>query len=633
MRRALFAMAVVVAIGTVYLVTVKHSDQQSGAHASEWVLGRLGGPPPLAVEPAQSSEKLKLGASTRTAVKATIGADGFQVAANPGATQLMFSFGVRGTESADVAFLIAASDRDRWRTIFVEKLKPGAGLWIDRTVDLSTLDPPPERLRFQVAAPKTGTTDVEAYWGSIALLGHRPSRSWLFFWRKPAPPPVNVILVSLDTLGADHLSSFGNIPQVSPHLDEALARSFSFRRAYAQYPNTPVSHASIFTGLYPRRHGLYETNPQLHSETLANVLAARGYATVAITEDAYVSSDFGFDHGFDWYDNGVSKTVDADDKTLGNASDTFAKAREWLATYADDTPFFLFVHTYEVHAPYTPRDAEAQALTQAIDPGYQGPFEKSYPCGLWELAHNTGVRPVPQRDLDHLPALYAAEINYLDRLVDAFLTYLSGLPIAGRTLVVLTADHGEEFGAHGKLGHGETLYNHALHVPLGFLWPAKIKPGRSDTPVQLVDLMPTILDLIGIAVPPNLDGASLAQAILGRAQDVPRRPVFSELHTAFGDCRRLHLRDQCLVDRTAVQTDRFKFMTSKIPEFEMLYDLVSDPGETRDVLAQHPVEAAALRALVRQYGSAGSSGVFTPGTTPQMDDVTREQLRALGYVQ
>jgi len=145
--------------------------------------------------------------------------------------------------------------------------------------------------------------------------------------------------------------------------------------------------------------------------------------------------------------------------------------------------------------------------------------------GLIELGHNRGRNPLGPGELRRLRALYAAEVEYLDRVVDSFFKHLSTLGIADKTLVILLSDHGEEFGEHGKLGHGETLHNQALHVPLAFYWPGVIKPGRDQTPVQLVDVMPTVLDLLSVTPPAKLDGGSLGPTLRAVARPAMRAPL------------------------------------------------------------------------------------------------------------
>jgi arylsulfatase A-like enzyme len=442
-----------------------------------------------------------------------------------------------------------------------------------------------------------------------------------------------VILISLDTLAADHLSSFGNAPGVSPELDALFRQAFSFRRAYAQYPNTLTSHASLFTSLYPKHHGVYygaKTYARLQFPTIADAFAARGYVTAAFTEDGFVSSDFGFDRGFDRYDDDLAVP---DKKFAGDAVRTFAKATRWIESFGAQARFYLFVHTYEVHAPYTLHDAESQRLVDRLDPGYEGPFKLGYPAGWVSIRYNTGVQTIAPRDLTHMAALYAGEIEYLDRIVGAFVRHLETLPLAGRTLVVITADHGEGFGEHGRVEHSETLYNHVLHVPLAFYWPGHVTPGSSQAVVELVDVMPTILDLAGMPAPPGLDGRSLAARIRGAQSRLPPRPAYAELRSAFGYCVRAGKPVGCLIGQYAVQTAGFKLIESKVPPFTDLYDLSADPGEQHDVAAQFPDKVKELGALLADYVADKGAKPSAAPPPAAIDNATRQRLKALGYLQ
>jgi arylsulfatase A-like enzyme len=484
-------------------------------------------------------------------------------------------------------------------------------------------------------------TRVKAYWGSVLALkpkGIRRWRAWLDpqqAWERP-----NVILISLDTLGARHLSQFGAPAGVSPRIDAWLDRSFSFRRAYAQYPNTLGSHASLFTGLYPVQHGVYDVfTKKVPKQTLAAALARAGYVTLAFTEDAFVSSDFGFDNGFDWYDNGESKIPTS---LPGRAEQTFAKATQVLKGLLRETRFFLFVHTYEVHSPYVPKDAEALAFVNEIDPGYQGRFAEGYDDGAVEINHNAGIAVVSERECKRLEALYRGEIHYLDRVLHGLLNEQQALPNARNTLVIVTADHGDEFCEHGKLGHGETLYNPVLHVPLAFYWPGRVERGTYDDPVELVDVKPTVLELAGLPVPTGLHGVSLAPLLLRKQKMLVRQPAFAEMRVVpfaagrakRGVCTQMGLPADCRVERVAVQDRRFKLISSLYPPFELLFDLETDPGETRDVAAEFPAEAERLRQWVRKYRDGWQTADGSPEkTSPAVDPATLERLRGLGYVE
>jgi len=307
--------------------------QPSGARLT--VFGRLGALPPQAADSPVSVSKVKLGSSTRTALSADVGR-AFEIELNASVTSVRFSIGTRDDEqsSKPVKFWIEGKSGDQWVALFDETADRDTGEWLDRTVNLGARYP---RLRFRTSRDggEAPAGKGEAYWGSVALLGEERTRA------SSTRATPNVILISLDTLRADFLSYYGVLSDISPHTDELLRQSFVFERAYAQYPNTPVSHASIFTSLYPRHHGVYETSPWLRGrETLADRLSAQGYVTVAFTENAFVSSDFGFDQGFDWYDNGVAKTVNPDDRTVGNAAETFGKAAQWLTRIRAGSRFF-----------------------------------------------------------------------------------------------------------------------------------------------------------------------------------------------------------------------------------------------------------------------------------------------------
>jgi arylsulfatase A-like enzyme len=619
MRRAVAIVLCVGAVGAGVALFFRRPAADVPDHGLYEVLGRLGTPNGPRLDPPLVAKRMLLGSSTRDAMRVASHAP-FEVEIDPAAALLVFSIGGQNLAGTGATFAIDAKNQGRWEQVFSATTGGEAG-WKDYILDLRRVAPHAGTLRFEAVCPESEAgSKAQLYWGSTTLLRRSTT---------PHAPP-NIILISLDTLGADRLTSFGNAPGVSPNIDAFLHQSFSFRRAYAQYPNTLVSHASMFTGLYPRHHGVYGATPMLRSKALASMLAENRYLTAAVTEDAYVGSGFGFDQGFDSFDNGGPKFVHL---FRGGAKETFSAASSWLDTFGRWTRFFLFIHTYEVHTPYTTRDAEARAVVERLDPGYDGPHRDEYSGGEEESDHNTGERPVPEKVRKHLAALYAGEINYLDRIVSEFMNRLSGLGISERTLIVLTSDHGDEFGEHGKLGHGETLYNPVLHVVLGFHWPGHIAPGESESPVELIDVTPTVLDLAGLSEKLPLDGVSLLPAMRGEAGGAVARPAFAELQTATGECRKLHLPDSCRLDRLAVQGRRFKLMTSKAPEFQTLYDVLSDPHETRDVSTDFPDELRALRALLDAYATDSLPPAASPAAAPTIDPATRERLRALGYLE
>lgn len=573
--------------------------------------------PELGPDELPAPRPLRLGTSTRNAFPVPPVSQ-IEIGVPAGAEVLVFSTAARTRveSTGAIRFGVQAQISGEWQTVFSEASDATSGAWRDHRLDLARRAPGARKLRFETRAEPApeSVRGAEAWWGSVAWLGP-PGDG-----RRP-----NVVLVSLDTLGAAQLTGFGNVAGVSPHIDAFLDEGFSFRRALAQYGNTLVSHVSLFTALYPVHHRYYPGGPLVPIDSLVSVLSRQGWLAAAFTEGAFVSAGYGFGTGFDWYDDGA---LGLPRQMAGGAADTFARAEAWLEEFGRDTRFFLFLHTYEVHTPYAP-DADSWDVVARITPGDTRRFTTEFQSRR-SLAHNSRERLLSDQDLAHLRALQSGEIHDLDGIFGGFLERLSELGLDRDTLVVLTADHGDQFGEHGKVGHSESLHNRVLHVPLGFRWPGRVTPGRSEAPVQLVDLMPTVLELAGVGVPQTLDGRSLAAHLAGREAEAPRA-AFSEQITARGECQRLGQPRECRLDRYAVQTERFKLITSRVPPWDRLYDLRRDPLEQHDVASQHPEEVAQLRGLLKAYLAEAEPTPDT-GSETVPDAMTRERLEALGYL-
>jgi arylsulfatase A-like enzyme len=582
------------------------------------VIARIGGEPAAAAEGLPAAATLKLGTRTRNALRGG-GVTLFEVEVDGHARHLEFSTALlaRADAAGGARFSVEhrAGAEGRWAEIFRSTTTAGEAAWNDHRTELpsATL----HRLRFSTTTQPGGTGDLEPVWGSVSFSAPADTS------QRQRP---NVLLIVLDTLGAAYLGAYAGAPGTSPHIDDFLEESFTFRRAYAQYGNTLVSHASLFSALHPIRHRVY---PGLRGRPLAESLVARiaraGYRTVAFTEGAFVSANFGFSVGFDAYDDG---SIGLTKQMAGGSARTFRRASRWLAEYGAQQRFFLFVHTYEVHSPYLPRDEASRrfaASLATVDERLTRPEIQAQVL----LRHNDLRQPIPDRGLAWLAALHAGEVHYVDRIVGAFLEQLEDLGLARDTLVILTADHGDQFGEHGKVGHGESLHNRVLHVPLAFRWPGRVVRGESVAPVQLVDVMPTILDLAGIGASAHLDGRSLAATLRGGS--APQRPAYSEQRSARGECLQLALPQHCRLDRFAVQTERFKLVTSKRPAWTRLYDLERDPLETRDVAASHPDEVARHLELLDAHRTRAAADPAEPEGIP-VDPDTLRRLHELGYV-
>lgn len=543
----------------------------------------------------------------------------FEIVGSRPVERLMFGIGVRRGELAQgpARFAVLAHHDGRWHSVFEEMLGPGQERWHERRVDLAPELHGATRFRFESSLEGAGPAPrPQACFGSPLLLA-----------RVAEPRRPDVVFLLLDSLGASYLGHYGESEDVSPGMDAFLAESFSFRRAYAQYGYTLASTVSLLSGLHPLHHGVYARPDRAAAPpSLVEELAAAGYFTAAVTEGGFVASGWGTSRGFDWYDNGPPQVG----IRAGFAPRTFSEATRWLEEHGPDHRFFLLVQSYEVHSPYLPRSDASQPILERASPADTSPL----PAG-WQVvamrAHNAGRGVIGERDLLRLKAHHLATIHELDARVAAFLDELAVLGLEEDTLVVLLADHGDQFGERGKVGHGESLHNTVLHVPLGFRWKGRIEAGESDAPVQLVDVMPTVLELLGLPAPEGVDGRSLARWILRRPGEVEARPAFSELRGPGSECERLGLGRRCGLNRYAVQTGRFKLVVSERPASEALYDLEADPGEQHDVGAEHPEELSRHRALLEQYLATRRDGDAGEEPEAPLDSATLGRLEALGY--
>jgi arylsulfatase A-like enzyme len=430
--------------------------------------------------------------------------------------------------------------------------------------------------------------------------------------------PPNVLLVSVDTLRADALGSYGG-PLPTPSFDRLAREGVVFERAFAPTPATAASHATLFTGQEPQRHGLLRNGESLDAAatTLAERLAAAGWQTAAFVSSFVLDPRFGFGQGFAHYD----ATLPESGATMGKgkpypgafwaaerfggfdrrATATTDAARRWIETAPE--PFFAFVHYFDPHAPYLPPPVFADRADAATP----------------SLVN----RRVPGIEPDVLARLirrYWGEVLYTDDALAAL------LDVASRrerpTLVVVTADHGEGLGQHEWLEHAVHLYEEQLHVPLILHGLPGLAAGRRvATPVALADVAPTLLELLGVPNGDAIDGRSLAAAARG-GPEPEARPLFG--------VRRLVSEDVAW-DRgveLSVRDERWKYIWDSEAAAE-LYDLSTDPGELRDVAAERGEVAAELRARLERHVAA----LPALRDAAPLSDETREALRALGYVE
>jgi choline-sulfatase len=407
-----------------------------------------------------------------------------------------------------------------------------------------------------------------------------------------AAGPLNVLLVTIDTLRADHVGAYGARTGATPVMDRLASEGCLFEQAIVQVPLTRASHATLLTGLYPFQHGIRDNfAPALAPahRTLAEVLKGAGYATGGFVGSFIVNTQSGLNRGFDEFDDsfetGAKGTKFFTDYQRV-AARVEAPAGRWIEQAARaGRPFFAWVHFYDPHSPYT-----------APAP-YSSRFAKNP---------------------------YDGEIAYTDAMLGRLLARLDTLGIAGRTLVVLTSDHGEALGDHKEEEHGFFVYDAVLRVPLVLRLPGRIARGiRAKTEARSIDIVPTILDLAGLqkAAPPALPGRSLVPALDAPSKADPQVVSYSEtlfprIHFGWSDLR-------------SVRMGGWKYIQAPRPE---LYDLARDPGERTNLFAAEGRRAASLRSrLLDTLGGSPETAVVGV-TAPKLDPGTLQRLASLGYV-
>lgn len=390
----------------------------------------------------------------------------------------------------------------------------------------------------------------------------------------------NVLLISIDTLRADHLGAYGYARPTSPNIDALGNRGVVFSQALSTSSWTLPAHASLLTGRTPSAHGLQDDGLKLAADvpTLAAALQDAGYHTVAVVSQIYVSAAFGLERGFAHYDDSLIEGG----RTNPIAAQVVKRVLKRLSGPTPE-PFFAFVHFFDPHWPYTPPPSYAERFA---DPGYDGPVDGSV-RSLAPFFFESGS--MPEEDRAHAIALYDAEIAYVDAQVGRLLDGLEKRGQLENTVVILTSDHGEEFKEHGRLGHGRTLYAEQLHVPLIISGHPGLGSGiRRDDVVSIVDVAPTVTELAGVA---GLEGVSGHSLVDGEARDT--HPVIAE-SIRFGTPMR------------ALRSGPFKLIRVPSQGVEDFYDLRRDPGEHAP-LAEDP-SGRGLASAMDAYSSTADSG-------------------------
>jgi len=418
--------------------------------------------------------------------------------------------------------------------------------------------------------------------------------------------PRNVVLVVVDTLRADHLSVYGYHRSTSPRLEDWAARGVVFDRAFATSPWTLPTFGSVLTGLWPAQHGAgarlqdgskkWRRAPLSEAvTTLPEVMQQHGFTTAAIVNNTFLRERFGAARGFEFYDYDKGR----------RAGVVVDLAQGWLSENGQD-PFFLMVHMIDPHLPYFPPEDFLGKFGQV-------PAEAIEPRGRRKIVHR--LPELSEVDKEFLGARYDEEVAYVDQELGRFFRNLEVQGLWDQTLVILTADHGEELFDHGGFEHGHSMFQEVLRVPL-LMWGPGIAAGRVDSPVSVVDLAPTIYEAMGIEVENELSGVSLWDSLIAGERNA-RREILAQ-NTLWGR------------EHKAIISWPYKLIFDPKSGRLQLYDLAMDSLEQQDLAEDKSVVAKELERLLLERLAGLEASPVDPAVV--LSEEVEEELRALGYL-
>lgn len=433
----------------------------------------------------------------------------------------------------------------------------------------------------------------------------------------------HVVLISLDTLRADHLGCYGSEEVRTPFIDALAGEAALLTRCTTPVPSTLAAHASLLTGTYPHTHGTPRNGHFIAEDNLllTEVLAEAGYLTAGFVGAYPLKADTGFDQGFEIFDDGGGAWERSGERLN-------RRIERWLEGH-DGSPTFLFVHYWDAHYPFTPPP----------------PFDRMYAAdeepvrGTMEDIERT--RRLLRRGEDalaessRLRAAYAGCVSHVDSLVGELLELLRASGLHDEALIILTSDHGEAMDEHDEYwDHGESTYEGAVHVPLLVRHPEAHGAGRRlDLPTSSVDVVPTVLELLDLAPPEEVEGTSFAAVLGGGDLDEPelagRPPVYTEASKPHAPAYEAGEAWPNRRKSRAILAGEWKLVHRPVEERSELYHLASDPAEQVDRIAEDPELAAALLEALDAWGGGGSGRA----ARRDVSEETARALRALGYAE
>ena len=544
----------------------------------------------------------------------------------PAQAQLHFGMGI--TEKEPVTFRVMVDGHELYARTVVDP-----DVWEDAEVDLSAAGGKNVKLVFATSTKGAATVGL---WASPLLTTTAP---------KNRP---NVLLYLIDTERPDHTSLYGYSRDTTPFLKKLGAQSIVFEDCQVQAPRTKQSTASLMTSLYSYTHGIihdYDTIPK-GSTTLAQQLRSAGYVTASVVANPFAGRITGLERGFDYLEEwGVVQRYRTDAHDRGTDSEAINKiAFPWLEKHRNE-PFFLYAHATDPHAPYRP---PAGFEEKFANPKETPEFDRNYKNlgGANKYAGGTVVSRAaclkagvdPDRFIRRAIDRYDGEILHNDWSLEQLINKLRELGVLENTLVVVVSDHGEEFWEHGWTSHGHSLYQE-LTNGVFLMWNPKLipSPGRVREPVQLIDVMPTVLDLLGVRVPQMVEGQSLTPFV--KRQPFQRRGSVMTSRFADPEAQKIGVVPENRIDAIALLDANWKLIyREKAKDVGLnrveLYDRRSDRRESKNIAAEHPQDVERMMTEVGKWMEAQKviRSSLAQGTKATMDPKTLERLRSLGYI-
>jgi arylsulfatase A-like enzyme len=551
----------------------------------------------------------------------------FEVAV-PKQGRLHFGMGITEKKSP-ITFHVTVDAKD----LLYTKTVADPDAWADADLDLSAYSGRNVKLTFATSTEKAGTVGL---WANPLLTTQAP---------KTRP---NVLIYLIDTERADHASLYGYARDTTPFMKKLGGQGLVFDDCQVQAPRTKQSTASLMTSLYSYTHGIvhdYDTIPK-GSTTLAEQLRAAGYVTASIVANPFAGRITGLGRGFDYLEEwAVVQRYRTDAHDRGTDSEAVNKiAFPWLDQHKDE-PFFLYAHATDPHAPYRPPAGFEEKFansseTPEFDRNYKSLGGKiKYAGGT--VVNRAGARQAgvdPDRFIRRAMDRYDGEILHNDSSLEQLVGKLKQLGVLDNTLIVVVSDHGEEFWEHGWTSHGHSLYQELTHAVF-LMWNPKLipVPRRISDPVQLIDLMPTVLDLLGVKIPDVVEGQSLAP--FAKGQVFRRRSPVMTSRFADPEAKKIGFVPENRIDAIAFLDANWKLIYREkgdeagVSKLE-LYDRRTDREETKNLAAQNPREVNQLLAEITKWTEAQKQirKFLGQGAKANINRQTLEQLRSLGYI-